>query len=293
MTDALPPWLDRTEYPFAPRSFETADGRMHYVDEGEGAPILLVHGTPTWSFLYRSLIRDLFRDHRVIAPDHLGFGLSGKPREAPYRPADHARRLEALVEHLALTDVTLAVHDFGGPIGLSWALRHPDRVRSLILFNTWMWRLADDRVKVWTARLLGGPVGRVLYERLNLSPRLLLKAGFADASRLTPEIHRHYTAPFPTSGSRRAPWVLARELLASSEWYRELWKGREALREKPALLLWGMKDPAFGPGYLDRWTGALPNARVVRMPEVGHFPQEEAPERVRSEVRNFLGRGSP
>lgn len=262
---------------------------MSYVDEGEGPPVLLVHGTPTWSFLYRSLIRDLSRDHRVVAPDHLGFGLSEKPREAAYRPADHARRLDALVERLELDRVTLVVHDFGGPIGLSWALRNPERVRALVLFNTWMWPLDEDRAKLWTARVLGGALGRVLYERLNLSPRVLLKAAFGDASKLTPAIHRHYTAPFPSAASRRAPWVLARELLASGEWYRELWSARTALAGTPALLLWGMKDPAFGARYLKRWREALPGARVVRLPEVGHFPQEEAPGRAVAEIRGLLG----
>lgn len=120
------PWLDRAEYPFAPHHFESGDGRMHYVDEGEGEPVVLVHGTPTWSFLYsRHRIRGLSRTRRVIAPGHLGFGLSEKPADALYRPEDHARRLEALLEHLGLEGITLVVHDFGGPIGLSYALRHP------------------------------------------------------------------------------------------------------------------------------------------------------------------------
>src|SRR5258708_1321299 len=114
----LPDWLDRTLYPFTPRRFESVDGVMRYVDEGRGSPTVLVHGTPSWSFEWRGRVIGLRASHRVLAPDHLGFGLSDKPAGAPYRPEDHARRLLAWFDQLDLRDVTLVVHDFGGPIGL-------------------------------------------------------------------------------------------------------------------------------------------------------------------------------
>ena len=139
-----PTWLDRSLYPFTSHWFESADGQMHYVDEGAGAPILLVHGTPTWSFLYRCLVARLARHNRVIAVDLLGFGLSAKPANAPYEPQDHTRRLLALVDALQLTGITLVVHDFGGPIGLAAALAHPERIERLVLFNTWLWSVEHD-----------------------------------------------------------------------------------------------------------------------------------------------------
>lgn len=289
MTDTA--WPDRAEYPFAPHHFESGDGRMHYVDEGEGEPVVLVHGTPTWSFLYRHLIRALSRSHRVIAPDHLGFGLSEKPADAPYHPEDHARRLEALLEHLALEGITLVVHDFGGPIGLSYAVRHPGRVRRLVLFNTWMWSLAGDRSVERASRLLGGPVGRFLYTRLNFSPRVLIPALVGDRSRLSREAHRHYVEAFPSAKERVAPWVFARELLGSAEWYDSLWGRRDRLREIPALIVWGMRDRAFGPAVLERWREALPGARVARIEGAGHLVQEEEGEALVPVIAGFL-RGS-
>lgn len=130
---AAPPWLSRAHYPFAPHYFPTDAGRLHYVDEGNGPPVVMLHGNPTWSFLYRHLIGHLAPDYRCIAPDFIGFGRSDKPADWSYRPQDHAAHLDALMTQLDLRAVTLVVHDWGGPIGLSWALRHPDRVRRLVI----------------------------------------------------------------------------------------------------------------------------------------------------------------
>jgi pimeloyl-ACP methyl ester carboxylesterase len=286
-----PDWLDTAAYPFAGRHFNTGEGRIHYVDEGRGAPVVIVHGTPTWSFEYRDLIRRLSATHRVIAPDHLGFGLSDRPADADYRPAAHARRLAALLESLDLRDVTLVVHDFGGPIGLSWALDHPERVARLVLLNTFAWPLADDPHIVRFAKPAAGPLGRFLYLRLNASPRWIVPSAFADRRRLTKELHRHYLAPFPDATSRIPLWTLARELLGSSDWYASLWARRERLRDVPALIVWGMKDPAFPPRYLARWREALPHARVVELAAVGHFPAEEAPEALGGAIEEFIPGG--
>jgi pimeloyl-ACP methyl ester carboxylesterase len=125
-------WLDRSVYPFKPRYLQVSGGRMHYVDEGRGDPILMVHGTPTWSFVYRHLIRDLSRDYRVVAVDHLGFGLSDKPENGPYRPQQLASNLRTVIDQLQLRGFSLAVHDFGGPIGLSYAIEEPANVRALV-----------------------------------------------------------------------------------------------------------------------------------------------------------------
>lgn len=282
-----PPWVDPTLYPFQSRWLDTGRGRMHYVDEGRGPTLLLVHGTPTWSFLYRRVIRDLSRDHRVVAPDHLGLGLSGPSTVGDLTPADHAAALATLIEALELRDLAMAVHDFGGPIGLAWALDHPDRVRGLILLNTWMWSLAGHPA-VRSARVLGGPLGRVLYQWLNLSPRFLLPSVFGDRSKLDRTVHRHYVAPFPDRRSRRPLWVLARELLGSGSWYEALWERREALAGRPALLLWGMEDPTFGPDALERWQTALPGSGVRGFPGVGHFVLEEEPTAAVGEMRSFL-----
>ena len=295
----LPGWLDGAAYPFRPRAFDAGEGCIAYVDEGAGPPVVLVHGTPTWSFLYRGLIpRLVAAGHRVIAPDHLGFGLSAKPADGAYAPQDHARRLGALLDALDVRGATLVVHDFGGPIGLAAALDRltgpgptdaTPRVTRLVVLNTWLWALDGDPRIARGARLASSALGGFLYRRLNFSPRVLLPAAFADKRRLAPAVHRQYLAPFPDAASRVAPWALARALLGSSAWYEEFWGRRARLAELPALLVWGMRDPTFGPAYLARWREALPHARVVELPDVGHFVPEEAPDALAAEVTAFLG----
>lgn len=281
-------WIDRREYPFKQHFIELDAGRMHYVEEGVGAPLMLIHGTPTWSFLYRRLIKDLSKHYRVIAPDHLGFGLSDKPANWSYLPADHARNLGTLIETLGLKNVVLAVHDFGGPIGLSYAVEHADNVAGLVLFNTWMWSLKDKPDAVRAGKLLGGAIGKFLYEQFNFSPRVLLKMLMVDKSKLTEEIHRHYLRVFPTRQDRRSTWVLARELIGSSDWYESLWQRRDRIRRKPALLLWGMKDKAFQADALEKWKNLFENKRVVEFADAGHFVQEEEADKIGPIVKNFL-----
>ena len=290
MTDTT--WVNRIEYPFRSRFFDTDAGRMHYVDEGAGDPVVLVHGTPTWSFLYRHLIRGLSESQRVVAVDHLGFGLSDKPEGAPYRPEDHARRLAALIEQLGLRNLSLGVHDFGGPIGLAYAIEHPENVRRLVLFNSWMWSLRGDGSTERASRFLGGPIGRFLYKRLNFSPRVLIPALMGNKEKFSKAVHRQYIDVFPRARDRQAPWVFARELIGSSEWYERLWDRRDQIRDKPTLILWGMKDPAFTPAALARWLELFPHAEVVRFSEAGHFVPEEEGDAVVSQVAAFLSDGT-
>ncbi len=281
-------WLDRAEYPFESRYLDLPDGRMHYVDEGEGQPIVFVHGMPTWSFLYRRMIRTLRANYRCVALDHLGFGLSGPSRSSAYKPADHARNLAALIEHLGLRDIVLVVHDFGGPIGLSYAIDHPEHVAAIALFNSWLWSLEAYPEAQQASKIIHGPLGKFLYTRLNISPRFLLKSVMGDKRKLTGEIHHHYTAPFPDAASRLPQWLLARELTDSGAWYDDLWRRRAALADIPALLLWGMRDPTFKERDLQRWQEFWSNAEVVRFPDAGHFVQEEAPNEASAALQTFL-----
>lgn len=287
-TPAAPPWLDANAYPFASR-FTTIEGhRLHYVDEGAGPPIVFVHGTPSWSWEYRHLIRDLSSDHRCICLDHLGFGLSDHPTDAPYTPADHARRLALFLDSLDLQDATFVVHDFGGPIGLSYVLDHPARARRLVIMNTWMWGTADLPQLAWASRFFATWFGRWLYLKQGFSARVMLRVAWGRRTPLTPTNHAHYLAPFPTPESRMATWVLARELGGSSAWYASLWARRALLHPKPTLLLWGAADTAFDLTFLGRWRAELPQATVVEIAGAGHFPQEEAPDEVITAIRAHL-----
>lgn len=275
----VPSWVDRALYPFTPRTFRTPDGRMAYLDEGprEAPAVLVVHGTPTWSFEHRELLRLLAPHRRIVVPDHLGFGLSDKLADpARLTPAAHAARLRSLVEALDLRDVTLVVHDFGGPIGLPLALEG-SRVTRVVIANSWMWSIAEDPSVARIDRVVRGPLGRFLYFTLNVSPRTLLPSVLGDRSVLTPAVHAHYLAPFADRSARASLHTLACALGGAGAYYASLWEKRSALSKLPLSIVWGMKDPAFQASHLAVWTDAFPHAEVTRLADVGHFPSEEDP----------------
>ncbi len=292
---ATPKWLDREAFPFQARWLQTSQGRIHYVDEGprDGEVVLLVHGTPSWSFEYRKLIPVLARSRRVIALDHLGFGLSERPRDFAYTPEAHARVLREVVSGLGLTRFALVVHDYGGPIALPLAVEEPAQVSSLVVLNSWMWHLAEDPKVAQGARWMGSWLGRFLYRWLNVSLRLLMPYAFGQREKLTREIHTQYLAPFPGRDEReRVLWRLAHALLASRSSFERLWQARAALAHTPSLIVWGMADRALPPAVLARFREALPGAEVRELAGVGHWPQEEAPEELGRLLDGFLPRSS-
>jgi haloalkane dehalogenase len=291
MEDAAPPdWLDRRHYPFASHAFRTPRGRMHYVDEGSGPPVVFLHGNPTWSFMWRHLIGRLARDgFRCIAPDYLGFGLSEKPSldGFSYLPSAHAACVEDLIEGLGLSDVTLVLHDWGGPIGAAYATRHPERVRRLVIFNTWMWPRHDASFRAFSAAL-GSPAGRLAIVRGNLFARAVMPSAFGQRARFSDVAHRHYLRPAATPADRIGHWVFPRALTGEAEWLSWLWHQRAPLAEKHALIVWGLRDPAFRKVELERWQEVLPRARTYRLPTVGHYVAEEAGPGLARPVAAFL-----
>jgi len=283
---SLPGWVDTGAYPFEPRSCDVDGVRMSYVDEGQGPVVLMVHGTPSWSFLWRRLILGLSDRYRCVAPDLPGFGLSDKPAGDAYRPEDQARRLARFIEALGLKELTLVVHDFGGPIGLSHAIERPDNVRRLVLFNTWMWSFAGDRRLERAGRFFSGAVGRFLFEQARFSVNVLWRHAVSDGGYAR-AAHRQYAAPFADRRARHATWIYARAVIGESAWYDGLWQRRAALAGMPALLVWGLKDPAFG-GCLPRWRTVFERAEVVELPDAGHAPQETRHAEVVPHVARFL-----
>ena len=268
---------------------DTRHGRMRYLDEGSGPPILFVHGTPTNSYEYRHLIASLAATHRCIAPDHLGFGRSERPAAFAYTPEAHAEVLREFVDALGLERFTLVVHDFGGPIGLPLVLADSSRVDRVILMNTWAWPLDDDEKMARGARFIAGSAGRWLYKYANASLRLIMPSAYGDRRKLTKTIHRQYLDVFRDRAARvLVLHALAKALLASRAHYEWLLHRVGQLRRRPVLIVWGMKDSAFQPYQLERWRSLLPDAEVVRIEGAGHWPHEEEPARVIDAIERFL-----
>jgi pimeloyl-ACP methyl ester carboxylesterase len=280
-------WLDITLYPFKKKYLPVRGGHMHYVDEGQGEIILFIHGTPTWSFLYRDFIKAFSKTHRCIAMDHIGFGLSDKPENAEGTPQAHGQNVGTLIEQLDLKNITLVVHDFGGPIGLSAAIKHHNRIKQMVVFNTWLWETKNDPAAQKINKILHSWIGKFLYLRMNFSVRFLLKKGYYNKEMLTPQIHKHYLAPFPNAVSRWSLLKLGKALVGASDWYQEQWNRLNVLDQKPWLFLWGTKDEFITPDYLQKWKARFPNADVKEL-VCGHFVQEEKSSESIQYIHSFL-----
>lgn len=274
-------------YPFASHFFPTPDGHMHYIDTGNGEPIVFVHGTPAWSFLYRSFIQKFSANYRCIAPDHLGFGLSDKPEHFQGAAEDHAKRFESFMLHLDLKNITLVVHDFGGPIGLPFATQHPDRIKRIVLFNTFLCETAHLPAVQKVDKILNSTIGKFLYLRFNFSPRVLLRQAFYQKNKLSKEVHLHYTTPFPGKKDRMSLLLLGKSLAGSSNWFGKEAQNLHFLANKPICIIWGMQDKFITPEFLAQWIHHFPYAKVHKL-DCGHFIQEEEPEAAQKAMEMFF-----
>jgi pimeloyl-ACP methyl ester carboxylesterase len=292
-------WTFGGTWPFRPRWFDTTDGRLHYIDEGEGPPVVFMHGNPSWSYLHRKLIGPLVGSgHRVIAFDHLGFGRSDKPdRAGIYAISEHARRSGALLDSLTLRDVTLVLHDWGGPIGLDWAVRHASNMRALVVINAFCHPPSPgvDVPLPLPLRLFRIPgLGPLLVQGFRLVTKaFLFKGGVHRPENMQGVVRQAYLAPHPTWASRAASLAFARQFPATANepaarFQQEVRRSLPALRSLPVLVAWGDHDTMFGPSARDAWKRDFPNARVVRFPDAGHFVQEDAPEALSEELLRFL-----
>lgn len=288
-----PSWLDTTMYPFTFRSLQTDGGQLHYIDEGQGPVVLFVHGTPSWSFEFRDVIKSLSGRYRCIAVDHMGFGLSDKPANYAYTLDSHKRNLQALIAHLQLQHFTIVVHDFGGPIGLSVAADMPERIDSLILANTWCFSVEQEPEFKRMRAILGSPLLPFLYKYFNFSAKYILPAAFGEKSRLTKEIHQHYLRPFGKASERQGTIGFARALLRDQAWFEAVGRALGRLQNTPALILWGMQDTFVTEKFLDKVNGYFPRAEVVRYPDAGHFVLEEKSVLATAAIEQFLRKVYP
>jgi haloalkane dehalogenase len=286
-----PEWVSSELFPYESRFLDLDEYRLHYVDEGRGPVLLLLHGNPTWSFLYRHVIARLCHRFRCVAVDYPGFGLSSAPPGYGFTPAEHATAVERFVAELGLDSFTPVLHDWGGPIGLAVASRHPERVPALVVTNTFAWPVDDDRHFEWFSRLMGGAVGRLAILRMNAFVNVIIPAG--TRRRLSPAEMTHYRRPFPTARARMATHVLAREILGSGSFLTEVEAGLRRLAHLPALIAWGARDFAFRDTERLRFEAAFPRHHRVVLEQASHFVQEDVPEELSSEIERWWGDHGP
>ena len=278
---------DPALYPFAPHWFTSNAGLMHYIDEGAGPPILFCHGNPTWSFLYRKVITRLSGTFRCIAVDYLGFGLSEHPEAYGYSAEEHARCVGELVDHLRLDGFITMGHDWGGPISMAVAAMRPERIRGIILGDTWFWP-ADLRMAAFSkAASTPWAQRRILDE--NVFVERIVPLGMAH--HLTQGELDHYRQVLPSPSARRGVAELPRQLLAAGPLLQRLATEVPAtLGAKPALLVWGKKDLAFRPAHLlPRMRAAFGSNVTVVLPHARHYIQEDAPEEIAQAITERFG----
>ena len=281
--------VSHTEYPFEDKWLERDGVAMHYIDEGQGTPVLMLHGNPTWSYLYRNVIKALAGSCRAIAPDYPGFGFSDHPAGYGYTPQEHAGWINSLVDHLALDQFVLVVQDWGGPIGLSLAVDRPEQVAGLVICNTWCWP-TNLTGRIFSL-VIGGPLGKYLHLQHNFFANKIVPSGISNPDRKPPEVLKAYTDPFPTPESRYGTYVFPREIRKSDAWLAEIEAKLSRLRDKPVELVWAMQDRAFGnEDHIARWQTHFPGAPVDRIPDANHYLQEDSPDRVAAAIKRVLDR---
>lgn len=291
------------DYPFQPRRFEVRPGiEMSYLDEGpsDGAVVVMLHGNPSWSYYWRHLVSGLRESYRCIVPDHVGMGLSDKPDDAPkasprydYTLQSRIEDVDALLRHLGIDGpLTLAVHDWGGMIGFGWALKHPERIKRLVITNTASFPLPAEKAMPWQIAMgRHSRLGGWLIRRFNLFARGA--AAFGTLRRLSPEVKQAYSGVYGGWANAISTLRFMQDIpLDSRDRAWPLLQAAEAqlagYADRPAFIGWGMRDFVFDRHFLAGFTRALPHAQVHAFDDAGHYVLEDKHEALVPAIRAFL-----
>jgi haloalkane dehalogenase len=288
----------RRIYPFTSHFANVNGLSMHYVDEGRGEPVVMLHGNPTWSFYFRELIKGLSNHYRCIAPDHIGCGLSAKPRAADYgfalcnRVADFSAFLETLGVG---KKITLVMHDWGGMIGAAVAVRYPERIARLVVMNTAAFLKPRHKPLPWTLKLVRNLPLLAIPAVLGLNLFARGAAWTASAKGLRPDVRAGLLAPYNGWRNRLATLKFVQDIpLSPADPSYAMAAQVEAelgrLAAKPILIGWGERDFVFDPDYLAEWRRRFPQAEVHCFPDAGHYVLEDAAQRLLPLVKDFLQR---
>ena len=283
-----PDWVDDELLPHTSRFVDVAGCNVHLLDEGEGPTLLMLHGNPTWSFLYRDLIAALRDEYRCVAPDLPGMGLSTARDGYRFGPEEHREVIAALVEELDLTDITLISQDWGGPVGFGAAVRAPQRYSRFVVGNTWFWAM-DDRQATAFSWVMGGPLGRLAHSRLNLFVERVIPLSHA-VNRPGEREMAMWRGPYPTPESRTPTHVFPERIIGAAPFLADLeYQVRASgLLEKPVLLLWAMKDMAFRADVLSKHERIWADSTTVRLERASHYWQDDTPEEAAAAIRDWL-----
>ena len=298
--DGIVPPFDVTPhrhlYPFAGHWLKAPGFFYHYLDEGQGEPVVAVHGNPTWSFYYREIVKAFRPAYRVIVPDHVGCGLSSRPpdKDFAYTVASHIDNLEAFLDHLGLNrNVTLIVHDWGGMIGMACAARRPERIARIVILNTWAFVIPPEKGIPWQLSFIRRfPILPALLVR-GLNAFSFLATYLGVERKMSAEVRAGLTAPYNTWENRIATLRFVQDipLYPDDPSYSPVkWTDDhlQLLEHVPMLICWGMKDFVFDEIALNEWRRRFPRAEVHTFPRGGHYILEDEGEKIIELIRRFL-----
>ncbi len=276
-------------YPFKPCLYQLPDGKLSYIDTGNGPTVVMLHGNPSWSYYYRNLANLLKESHRVIVPDHLGCGLSDKPQNYSYRLKDHIDNLEKLLTHLQVKKCSLVVHDWGGAIGMGYAVRHPESIQSLVILNTAAFRSPHIplRIKLCRTPLLGPLLIRGFNAFAGAAVHM------AVTKKMQKEVAGAFLLPYNSWRNRIATLRFVQDIPLSANdpsWQtlKEIEQGLHLFRNNPMLIAWGGKDFCFNDHFYQEWQTRFPQAHCHYFADAGHYVLEDAFERIGPIVDEFL-----
>jgi len=286
LSKSLPFEVPERLFPVEHRFIELTGARIHYVDEGKGDTLLLLHGNPSWSFLYRKIIPALRGEFRYVALDYPGYGMSDAPPGYGFTPREHSTVLETFVNTLGLRNLTIMVQDWGGPVGLGLAGRRPELVQRLVIGNTFAWPLDQSwGIQVFSL-VAGGPIGRALTLAFNFTPKLFFKRGFAQ--ELQPDVRALYLAPWKDRRRRATATIAPRQLVKAAPYLREVERNLVRIADRPALIVWGTADFAFRERERSSFERIFRNHETILFDKASHFLQEDEGERIAAAMRAFL-----
>jgi len=287
----------RTLYPFQGRFLDIGGHRLHTLDEGDGPPVLMVHGNPTWSFYYRAVVLALRDRFRCIVPDHVGCGLSDKPADGDYdyTLARRVADLEVLLDRLGVREkLTIVLHDWGGMIGMALAARRPERIARIVVMNTAAFLLPPGKnlpLRLWAVHGRN-PFAELLVRGLNLFA--WGATWMATAKGLPREVRRGLTAPYNSWRNRIATLRFVQDIPLrrgdrAYDLVQQTADRLHLLADRPMLICWGMRDFVFDTAFLAEWRRRFPDADVHTFADAGHYVLEDARDEVIARVEAFLG----
>ena len=269
------------------RFIELKDGsKVHYIDEGHGPVLLFLHGNPSYSFQWRGLIQQLRGSFRCVALDYPGFGFSSAPPSFGFTPAEESAALEEFVNRLELRDITLVMQDWGGPVGLAFAERRPELVQAVILGNTWAWPTDTSSARGKFSVVAGGPIGEFLQTSFNGFTRLGIQNGIK--TKLSQDTFNAYIAPSANPKRRGVGAFYPGQINQARDFFEMVESNLGRLREKPALIFWGLRDVGFPRTDIERFKQTFPTHRIIEFPNADHFFFEDEGDKMTPEIRNFV-----